>query len=214
MPHRDPETGQFVADAQSEFTDIEVATFNVNGGVEAANLSGTTGVRGDEFAFSEGVVDYDEFVDRNEELHLLQATHYLVSWVNSTETADGTLVAKVALKADPAQDNNLTKVGINPGATLEGDVFGIDSVDDSIDYVGRPLYAASFAPFSDGATGVGGAGSAGEDRYDSTDFPSEFGRFHPRDDLFAVGELRAYNIADAAIHFEVGGQHVYGVLPE
>jgi hypothetical protein len=45
-------------------------------------------------------------------------------------------------------------------------------------------------------------------------FPAEFGRFHPRDELFINGEFRAWNIDDAGIHAAVAGQHVYGVISD
>lgn len=214
LPHRDPVTGQFVSGPTGEqFDDIEVATFNMNMGVPAADLAGGTGFGGEANTFNNlEVVDYDEFVDRNEELRLLSVHHTLEVFANSTETADGTVGAYVALKADPSRvgfDTLLT--GSN---TITGNVQGLAAVQDSIDYIGRPLQAVGHAPFSDGASGVGGGGASGHDSYSSLVWPAEFGRFHPRDELFAVGQLKAWNIDDAGIHANVTGQHVYGVLED
>jgi len=216
MPHRDPTTGKFVSDDSHGFDDIEVATFGVATGVQAADLNGATGFQGQGDVF-EGlaVLDYDEFVDRNESLVLLRATHRMVVFANSTETADGTVLAAAEISADPALSSTTLEAQSQSTASFDDDdVVGDAEQDDSIDLIGRPLLATGHAPFSDGPTGVGGAGTAGVDVVEVTVAPSEFGRFHPRDELFVNGGFRVWNIDDAAVHAQFTGQHVYGVVAD
>lgn len=209
MPHRDPETGQFLP--ERDFNDIEVASFNSRVAVAAADLNGTTGTGGESDAF-EGLelIDYDDLVDRNESLYLLRAEHRLTAYANSTETADGTVRAQVEISASPSR--NLPQ-GVATGA-ISSPVIGGNKTDDTIDLIGRPMTAVGHAPFSDGATGVGGGGSAGEDSLVIENIPPEMGSFHPRDELFLNGLFVAWNIDDAAVHLDVTGQHVYGVLAD
>jgi len=220
MPHRDPETGQFLSHDETSYTDIEVVSMGTSVGVEAGNLGGATGFNGgavNDFE-AQQLVDYDEIVDRNEELRLLYAQHCIVVYANSTETADGTVSVSAEVSADPS----ITGVTQAAGRPQNGSSAGTDddtvtagvypNSDDSIDIVGRVLTAVGHSPFSDGGTGVGGGGSAGEDSYDSTMFPAEFGRFHPRDELFLNGRLVAWNVDDSGIHVNFSGQHVYGVV--
>jgi hypothetical protein len=214
MPHRDPETGQFVAES-AQYDDIEMTTFAAGVGIQASDLSGGTGFNGGDTETFSGLelVDYDEFVDRNEELHLLSAEHVLSVYVNSTETADGTVAVSAGVSADPARipsDGVLTSAG----NTVEGNVVGLSQTDDSIDLIGRNLMAVAHAPYTDGSSGTGGGGSAGHDEYDATMFPAEAGRFHPRDELFLNGTIKAWNIDDAGVHAQVNGQHVYGVIED
>jgi len=219
MPHRDPDTGQFLPHGAERYEDIEVASWGVNLGVQASDLSGSTGFAGGDIDEFEGVqaLDYDEFVDRNEELVLLQAQHSLTVYANSTETADGTVAAAVEISADPSLSDPTNLVaGISTNASVPPDsvVSARTSAgdDDSIDIIGRPLYAVGTGAFSDGSSGAGGGGSAGRDSVESDMFPAEFGRFHPRDELFVNGEFRVWNVDDAGVHLAVTGQHVYGVL--
>lgn len=217
MPHRDPQTGQFVS-SPTDFADIEVVTFTGNVGVQAANLSGGTGFSGGDTDDFEGVelIDYDEIVDRNESLVLLQAHHALSVYINSTQTADGTVSAGVAVKADPSIDIVTQRAATPTGtvSTSPDNAVGTAEFDDSIDFVGRVLSAVGYGPFTDGPAGVGGGGSAGEDSYTVKMAPAEFGRFHPRDELFMNGRINVWNVADAGAHVELSGQHVYGVLEE
>ena len=213
MVHRDPETGQFTGDSHS-FDDIEVATFQADVGVQAEDLSGGTGFAGGDQEIFNGleILDYDEFVDRNEELRLLGVQHGLSVYPNSTTTADGTVRGYVEISAQPSAGSIDAAVSI--GSFDDSNAVGNSMSDDTIDIVGRPLLATGMAPFSDGSTGVGGGGSAGEDRYESAMFPSEFGRFHPRDELFANGRIEVWNIDDSGVHLDVWGQHVYGVMDD
>jgi len=215
MPHRDPETGQFVAHS-NQYDDIEVASFGATVGIPAADLDGSAAFTGGDGGLFEGleIIDYDEIVDRNEELVLLSAHHALSVMVNSTETADGSVRAAVEVSASPSRSTVTLRAQDQTGSDLDGDVDGTGTFDDTIDLVGRPLIGAATGPFSDGSTGVGGGGAAAADRYEMAMAPAEFGRFHPRDELFLNGQFEADNIDDAGIHASVSGQHVYGVHSE
>jgi hypothetical protein len=92
-------------------------------------------------------------------------------------------------------------------------VTGQSDSEDGIDLVGRPLVATAIGQFYNAGTGAGGGSSAGEDSYVSNYFPGELGRFHPRDELELNLGFDASNVDDAGIHFDVVGQHVYGVVP-
>lgn len=213
MVHRDPETGQFVdSSSMEQYDDIEVVSFEASIGLEASNSSGGTSFGGGDKPVFQGVelIDYDEIVDRNEELRLLEAQHKIHVYANSTETADGTVQVVAEVKADPS----LSSQPDIQGSGVTGDLVGDAVSDDSIDIIGRPLSATGHAPFSDSSTGVGGGGSAGEDEYTSTVFPAEMGRFHPRDELFFNGQFRIWNVDDAGSHVELSGQHTYGVISE
>jgi len=219
MAARDPQTGKFVSSgAVDRFDDIEQVQFSAHYGVQASDLSGSTGFTGEGFDFADAnsVIDYDEIVDRNESLHLIQAMHVLNVYANSTQTADGSVAAAVALTTSPTRQTGTGNLAMQNASSVDADtnVIGQRGSDDSIDPIGRQLIGFGGAPFSDSSGGEGGAGSAGEDRVVLDGLPGDCGRFHPRDDLFAVGEFAAWNIDDAAIHAEISGQHIYGVLDE
>lgn len=209
MPHRDPETGQFLSHEKTRFTDHEVASFTARIGIPAADMAGATGFSG-EANTVEGIelLDYDDIVDRNEELVLLHAEHYLSCYANSTETEDGTLRVMAEISASPS---NVLGIGLAT-ADLDGDFDGATSNTDSIDLLGRPLVAVSQAPFSDSATGMGGGGDVGDDEVTLQSPPGEVARFHPRDELFTNLNMVAWNIDDSGAHIEISGQHVYGVV--
>lgn len=215
MSARDPETGQFVS-SDSQYDDVEVVTFSANVGVEAANLDGTATFEGEAYEF-EGLelVDYDSVVDRNEELVLLAADHRASTFANSTATADGTVTSSVAISASPALTMATAAAANASNAVFDsGETVGQARRDDTIDIIGRPLSSTAGAPFSDGTNGSAGSGSAGEDSVSVSMAPAEYGRFHPRDELFLNGKFRVWNVDDQGVHVAVTGQHVYGVLSD
>ena len=221
--HRDPQTGQFVAEPTSHYDDIEVATGTKVVRANAGDMDGDTNGSFADGGTFEGVelIDFDELVDRNEALHLLEANHLLVAYLNSTQTADGSVRAAVEISSSPSRQAAAIEGGPGGENVIDdqtGDVTFVTAAEpefsDSIDLVGRPLYAVAHAPFSDGGTGVGGGGSAGQDRYENVNLPEDIARFHPRDELFLNGILEASNVADAGIHLTAAYQHIYGVVDE
>lgn len=211
MVHRDPDTGKFVAGNSDQFADVEVVSFTASFGQTASNLGGATGFGG-ESDNTDGLllIDYDEVVDRNEELHLLTAQHRLSVFGNSTSTEDGTIRVVAEVSASPTVSVSQT-IGSAAADDNNAIAVGNDS-DDTIDLIGRPMIATGFSPFSDTATGIGGAGGQGEDEVNIDGPPGEMARFHPRDELFANARLTTWNVDDAGIHADLVGQHVYGVV--
>lgn len=215
MVRRDPQTGQF--QAGDDYDDVEVVTFTADAGIMASEATGATGFGGQEMLF-EGVplIDYDDVVDRNESLQLLRAEHRMVVFMNSTQTADGTLVAAAEVSSSPSRSSqaavNNSQNDLDESSGLNG--VGTQFVTDSIDLLGRPLEAVATAPFSDGPTGVGGGGAGGDDTVEVVNPPGVVGQFHPRDELFLNGSLNLWNVDDAGGHIEVKGQHVYGVVSD
>lgn len=198
-----------------EFDDVEVATISTGVGVQAADLAGGTGFSGEQHTFEAvPLIDYDEFVDRNESLTLLRASAVLFVYANSTETADGTVACAVEVSSSPAIQGS----GLVTSTTTEfsqdpatDDVVGATAVDDTIDIIHREMVGVGHGPFSDGASGVGGGGSAGRDEVAVGRPPDPIADFHPRDELFLNGQFAAWNIDDAGIHAQFNAQHVYGV---
>lgn len=213
MVHRDPETGQFLPDGVSGFTDYETINWRIAMGVEAANLTGATGFDGENFNMDgEQLYDLDDVIDRNEVAVLLAAEHTLSVMPNSTETADGT-VAAAMVPTSGTGTQGVASVAIQGTSTIQGSIVGGSDFTDTHDFIGRPLSAWGGAPFSDGATGVGGGGSAGEDRveYDRHDLPEFVAEFHPRDEVNASGQIRAWNIDDSGVHALMHGRHLFGI---
>lgn len=213
MPRRDPQTGKFVSGG--EYDDVEVVTFSGGVGVEAVDMTGATGFTGERFDF-EGVelIDYDEVVDRNESLELLEASHRIVVYQNSTATADGTFAAGVGISSSPARTSVEATTTPNSGDDIEGAFVARSYKNDTIDLIGRPLEAVATGPFSDTATGVGGGGAVGTDEVIIGSLPEQIGQFHPRDELFLNGRVRGWNIDDAGVHVGFKGQHIYGVISD
>lgn len=216
MPQRDPSTGKFVASDSERFGDIEVVTWKTAVGVPAADNTGAASFSGGDDSTFEGVqvVDYDEIVDRNETLVLLSANHRMTVYSNSTSTADGTVRGMAEVSASPARAV-AGALGAPRDVENVTDSLG-GNVDDSIDLLGRPMLAVGTSPFSDGTTGVGGGGATGIDEVDldREDLPADLAEFHPRDELFVNGAWDIWNIADAGVHMDLTGQHVYGVLSD
>jgi len=217
MPHRDPVTGEFVAASEMDFDDIEIASFQESLAVLAADIDGNANQdhpTPDNPTFS-GVelIDYDEIVDRNEELHLLRAQHLMHVYVNATGANDGTARAAVEVSTSPSRQVAFGQDTFDPiGDSDVQRCLEAPGTEDSIDIVGRPLFGVAHAPFNEVGSGVSGGGSSGEDEYTLDGFPQPVGRFHPRDELFVNGALEASNVDDQALHIELVGQHVYGVV--
>lgn len=217
MPHRDPETGQFVSgDRGHRYEGIEVATFHADFGIQAADVGGGTGYAGGDGDQFEGIeiLDFGDFCSRNERLELLHAEHLLVAYTNSTQTADGTVRVAAEVSASPGRSPAIHTIGTGDVESEQGTVVGGATTDDSIDVLGAPLIATGHSPFSDGASGVGGGGSAGEARTHLHYPESPICDFFPRDELFVNGNIEVWNVADAGVHGEITGQHVYGVLED
>lgn len=210
------------SEAAAQFTDIEVVTFEATYRIDANDITDTNTLAGDRHTV-EGipVIDYDNVVDRNEALHLLQAHHRLVCWVNGGENATpstqyGVAATAAEVSASPSQSAvstiNTTTTATD-GEQVRQSPFSVGVQDDSIDLIGPPLSTKVGQDFSE-TTGAGGANAEGDDDWASNMFPAEFGRFHPRDELFVSADMRFWNMDVAGFYAEVLGQHVYGVIED
>lgn len=213
MVHRDPKTGQFVADGQS-FDDIETMTFSHHFRMEAADLDGTAGgtmPQGEAFQGYQ-IIDLDELLDRHERAELISADHHMALMAPSTRTADGTVAASIEVSASPTQQiaGNMGPTGDNIGGD-DYPLYGDGGTVDTMDLVGRPLHAITGGPFSDGASGVGGSNTGATDEVKVDDLPGGY-EVDGRDELYLNGGMEVSNIADGAVVCKVTGQHHYGVL--
>lgn len=222
MPHRDPETGKFVSSAMDSFHDIEVVSFNAQATVGSADIATQLGNGGDPHNW-EGLqlIDYDEIVDRNEELVLLTGHHqihagYEGSDGNTPGTQYGVGHAIAEISASPARTiASVTATGSGNDITDSvGAVTGTSIEDDTIDILGRPLGTHIHQDFSDDATAKGGAAGESDDSTELIRPPAEMARFHPRDELFYNGMLRLWNSDVMGVTVQVLGQHVYGVVED
>lgn len=202
------------------YDDIEQHTGSRIFQVPASALDGAAGANlpGGATVEAHPIIDFDELVDRNEELRLLRVQHALMVYSPSTQTADG-FVRGTAEFSTASVRQGIDAVRGGTG-TPEGDVTGTLELtnpvldDDSIDLIGRGLMASTGAQFSDGATGVGGGAGQGLDAYKIEGFPHEIGRFHPRDELFLHLSLEASNVDDASIQANVVWQYLFGVIED
>lgn len=187
--------------------------------VAAADLTGATGQYFGEQTLFEGVTlyDVDALLDRDELAVMMWAEHHLEVYATSTETADGTVRGVIEISASPDRITNATLAAGSSEdiADLEQSAFQpeVDHFNaPSADLIGRPLNATGFAPFSDGATGVGGAGTSGNDWWEGS--PTAEPDFDARDELYLNGGIEVSNIDDSAIHVDVSYRHVYGVMED
>jgi hypothetical protein len=199
------------------YDDIEVATFGAQIRVNASTLNGSANQDLPNGAAFEGLqlIDYDELVDRSETLMLLTAEHRLDAYANATGLSDGTVRAEIEISASP-----VTQAAAAVQEDAETPVIGGSSararstMDDSIDIIGRPLLDVTQAPFNSTQSGLGGGGSSSGDRTQLRRPPAELAEFHPRDEIFANGFVECSNVDNQAIHADINGYHVYGVLDD
>ena len=218
---RDPQTGQFLPrDATSRFDRIEPVHTALHTSIPAADLSGTTGQDlGGAGAF-EGVraYDFDDILDRDEVGHIIWAHHRMVTYIGSTQSADGTVRSVLELSASPSK---ATGSGLGTFSDMDespalGATFTVESdgVEDNApvntaDVIGPQMIAVGYGPITDGTNGVGGAGSAGWDEWEGGAFADD--RFDPRDEIFWNGLMEPANVSDAAAHLDAEIHHLIGV---
>lgn len=122
------------------------------------------------------------------------------------------MAAAVELSAAPSLNAGVRTIA-NAVNEFDDPVSGQATADDSIDVILHGK-AVGHGPITDGTNGVGGAGSAGESELRETQYPEEFGRFHPRDELFLNGHIRVWNVDDAGVHVDMNGQLLFGVIAD
>lgn len=220
-PHRDPETGKFTS--SQTFEDIEVVTGAEIVGIDSLATDGDFGDDFPESATFEGLqlIDYDEIVDRNEALHLLEAHHHLDVYLREDTSPSGTYMMRAHAEVSASPARQVAIDAANAG-DVEADTTGLEvsefgsTFDDSIDLIGRALSAAATGgpiqgTFDADSGGGQSSGTPGSDTVDLDSLPAPIAEFHPRDELFLNGVLESSN-ADVAMYMELNYQHLYGVV--
>lgn len=219
IPHRDPETGQFVSGGGSladilHRSDIEVATFEASLTIPSTQ----TGVTADDFIEGQEVYQLDEILDRGERGVMLAASHvFNVGLVDLDNTAP-TEVGRVYALAE-VSTAGVIQVGTDP--TTQGqpstEIAGRDGnfdaasnprFDDSLDLIGRPLTVEMWQGFRDAVDQAGGGANNQQDRWDGV--PAD-PVFHPRDEVEYNTRVGLDNVHDPGVIMRVNGQHVYRV---
>lgn len=216
MPHRDPQTGQFV-DGEKHCADrTEEVRFNQNITVTAAATGGGVGPAFGQEGHFEGVNLYDlgEIIERDELAYMTGAYHRMIAYTTSTSTEDGTVRGAVEVSTSPERTSMID--GVDVGTAIEdfdGDFASIErdfvSADTDVDTVGPTLVAVGYSPFYNASNGAGGDGTAGTDEWEGV--PSAEGNMDARDDFYLNGTIEASNVDDAAIHVDIVGWHQWGV---
>lgn len=223
MPHRDPETGQFLShdETKRDFKDITVQRQTDHFSVAAADLDGSTGQQGGQHfvATSDLDIDIAGGLDRNEVAKLLATRLTVQAFVNSTATADGTVEAELEYSTEAAPEI-IEQRGEGTIATAGLEGGAVDRLHSEVTNSPEVLAwarAVGHNPFSDGASGVGGGGSAGE-----TTYVMEYGEllgeaapeFDRHSDIHTHVALRNWNMADAAIHATGNLDLVWGIFED
>lgn len=188
MPHRDPETGQFVTSIDRRgFDQIETLRGYVAGNIEDGAFSDSSDGDFGEGAVVEGqtMVDFGEILDRNEVGHILEAHHWMTAYIkNPSEQTDlGVLRAVAEFSASPAlqvgfalDEANLTEGEPETPPGSADTVLDVDwllnTTEDTQDVIGRPLMvvnqsAVRFVDLTNGV-GVGQSASFNSDSWSGT----------------------------------------------
>lgn len=215
MSARDPETGQFVSSKDSDYDwdELEIQHVSTNYGVPAADLSGATSFACTSItAASEKEWEPAGGISRGELAELVALQHVINVYINSTETADGSVVGQLIVSTE----DDTQGVGNLPGGF---DDIGSTVIDqDEMQVTTDPahvdiLEAFGTGPFSDGASGVGGGGSAGQ-HAKSLNFKA-WGGFGPTYDVHSEfrghPQFSVWNVDDAGIHMDYEGQFLWKV---
>lgn len=189
------------------YADIEIQQWYLAHSVAAGSLGGGTDELGGQNDVWTGVLGGREplrgNISRGQVAELVGIEMRAVPFINSTETADGTLQSAVSLSREPTfQLHDGDQIN-----TTNGTLNGINA--QTIGSGGNPekdvlahCHAVAFGPFSDGGTGVGGGGSSQAAHYE-LDYIETYGSgplFDREDEFYHHVSMRQWNIADAAIH--------------
>lgn len=212
---RDPQTGQFTS-GQSRAVDFDlydVQHFRREVSISAADNDGSTGEFGGQRRQTEpfDLMQAGGGINRGWVLDLVRLDVRLLAWINSTQTADGTVQATMAIStggqgallSDSVSASGSGVIASDPTFDELSNIPRGGDVDaDVLTY----LTAIGFGPITDGAAGVGGAGTVGEDEDRLIFDPDEGPTFGHDDDITAELEIAQWNVADAATHATLLGR--------
>lgn len=224
MPHRDPETGRFLAgDSGPDVDRFEEMYSQDHYNVAAADLDGGTAqdFGEDQRISGKEVYSLEQPLDRDELAVLMWAEHHITAYFASTASADSTIRAAVEISAAPEREV-VDELGTAGNVSLDSDISGGGQftleVDEglggvqSADLIGRPMQCTGFGPITDGTNGVGGAGTEGQDWWEGQ--PAADPTFDARDDVFTNMVVQISNASDLSAHIEVSVRHVFGVMED
>jgi len=220
MPHRDPQTGKFVAgSSDSDIDRMEQLHASSTLSVAAADLDGGVGQAFGEQDTFEGVLlyDFEQALDRDEVGVIQWQAQHITVYGTSTSTADGTVRGSVEFSLSPDLSRGVQAVqATQPVDDQTGNSFTIDRSPEvrtvTGDVLGRHLTAVGFSPFSDGTSGVGGSGGAGTDAWEGPILVDPV--VDDRDALFANGAIEVSNVSDAAVHVDIDVWTAMAVIEE
>lgn len=220
MPQRDPSTGKFVAGGDVEhFDDLEHQTLRRHFSISAGNNDGTTGQFGGqtrtiENAESEKIAGG---LSRGEVAELVAVQVKLRAFINSTQTADGTVRGAMELSTDtsPIMLSDAQKtagdVTANDGTTVDYAAWG-----DTSPEVLAFLESVSYGPITDGTNGVGGSGTS-ETIEKVVPYRAWFGSgptYDRHNDLNEHLLITQWNVADAATHLDYEASLLWDIREE
>jgi len=227
MGARDPETGRFVSNGgelmplerrEFGFTDIVMQQWYLHLSVAAGSLGGGTGELGGQNDVWEAPLGGREplrgNVNRGEVAELLGIELRLAVFPSSTETADGTLEGAWSISREPTfQLHDGDQISTDEGSLNAINAQVIGSGGNPENDVLAHAHSIGFAPFSDGATGVGGSGSTQLGHFE-IDYLDKYGSgplFDREDEFYNHVSLRQWNIDDSAAH-AIAYQRFYWVV--
>lgn len=210
MPHRDPETGKFVADAHAESFDGYHDTRGLRGGVTtmipAADLSlsgGSTNVAGVAEATDETeLIDFGALLGPNEVFEVVWAEFVHAASLPSTATAESQLEHMMWVGSE-AVDQMISPAFYNQSALSDVSDTIIDGVAKSTladELYTRNLLTAT-GDVADSTNGLGAGGGYKEARW-SIPFKALYGvgPLHDQDDeLWANQQFNVANVSDHAV---------------
>lgn len=197
----EPDDPQLSSIGTTPFDDFERFHAHKEFSVPAADMTGATGQKGEQFEAEEFFLS-DLNVGRGEVAEIVAFYAQLNVFSNSTQTADGTVRARAGVGVD--NPGPVSAVAEKNYTGLEGNIDTYAVTTDNASHL-IMLSATGSSAFSDSATGLGGGGSTGTDEYD-TNYRGEFGSgptVTTDGKLEGDINLEAWNIDDAAIHADL-----------
>jgi len=214
MPHRDPETGQFVAGTgATHFDDYEFVHVNSQYSVSSGDLP-------DAFPIEESdirEISLDDIMDRDERADLVAIViHALQASVPGTTSAEAALEARWELHAGVGDEMILPGDGdfdVDSGSSDVVDIFAWHS--DSADVLYHANWEAE-GGFADSTNGLGGGPDAPV--LDQTvNYPREYGScptFDDRDEItesFFLEDTGGAGISDSLVRLKASYTLVFAV---
>lgn len=216
-PHRDPDTGQFVAGASpsTSYNNLDIQRVHFDASIEAADLDGSTGQAGGQSFRATPFQTRKPAggIPRNAVAELVYIDLNVSTYINSTTTADNTVKAAVEMSSQQTA-NMVGDVDNNIDSDEHAGTFDrVDSADSTdSDVFAFATSRMTLGPF-DSAAGVGGGAAYDRGRF-TKNYVGEHGEgpFFEREDEFSYHiAVKQWNLADAALHIDVDTEMLWHV---